>query len=398
MERIGLNQTGGLEITSGGGILSVIGVPLLLGGLYLMATGMGLPTPVRPEDADVGTYLTILFVGLSLAAAGFVMIFFRQRIVFDRNAAALHIVRTMLVHFKEVREDLRNYDRIVITHIERRGKSPERFPVWLRGGANTKEVKLLDCASYAGAREQSEFIAKHLHLPLEDSTTDHAATVQADELDAVPAAGSVASLPDVPAAPRPPEMRSTLDPSLSGGIDIRIPGPAITSGCTIAAVFLTLIAFGFASGFLADGDPFELPADVLKAFGMVLVALLLVPAVNALLGKSNPDIGSLLVTVSPAGIDLTRRGLVRRWTRAIPRANILGCDYGTGMSRWQKNFGRGPGFGSTTLGSWLKRRSLARGGEGIIIKTHTGNASFGAGLPDAEIEYLFRETVQTLGS
>jgi len=324
------------------------------------------------------------------------MAFWRQRILFDRNESALILVRQLLVRFKDVREDLRQYDRIVITHIERHGKSPERFPVWLRGGEKAKEYKLLDCASYAGARKQSEFIAKYLHFPLEDSTTDHKAVVAADDLDAIPAAGDVAALPDVPAASRPPEMRSTVEPALSGGIDVRIPGPAMTAGCVVVLGIFSLIAFGFTAGFLSDGDPFALPGDVLGLFGMILVALLLVPSMNALLGRTNPEIGALRVNVSSGGVEMTRRGLLRSSTRRIPRAEILGIDYGTGVSRWEKNFGRIDGLRTSGLGAWLKQRSVSRGGEGIIIKTPTGNTSFGRALPDAEVEYLFREIVQSL--
>jgi hypothetical protein len=369
----------------------------MAGGFYLILTGAGMSTAVSPVDGDFSTNALLLGIGVVLAAAGGMMTFWRQWIVLDKTDGTISVLQGLLVPMKTTREPLDRYESIVITHIERRGKSPERFPVWIRGAGNPGENKLCDCATYTDARKRAETIARFLHYPVVDATTDHASVVPADALDEASPAASPAALPEMPAVSRPLRMLSTIGPSLSGGIEIHIPGPAISNDFFVFLLLCTLIAFGFAVGLLTDGDPTRLPGSVAEIFGALAGGLLLIPLANAVLRRTNPAIGESLVRVSGEGVELARRRLFWYSRQEVSRASILGVDYATGASRWEKNFGPSSGFSRSRFTSWRRMRSVQRGGQGIIIKAVHGSVTFGSGLPDAEVEYLFAEVVRALG-
>ena len=76
-------DSGTLELRSGGGCLSVFGLPFLLAGLFVMQIPLGL-IPVEGSPGPLPSVFVVLF-GSVFAAVGAGLVFGRSGIVMDRG-------------------------------------------------------------------------------------------------------------------------------------------------------------------------------------------------------------------------------------------------------------------------------------------------------------------------
>ena len=91
-------DAGTLEIRSGGGCLSVFGLPFLLAGLFVMQIPLGI-IPVEAHRGPLPSVFVVLF-GSVFAAVGAALVFGRSGIVLDRGPRPDHQWWGLLVPMK----------------------------------------------------------------------------------------------------------------------------------------------------------------------------------------------------------------------------------------------------------------------------------------------------------
>jgi hypothetical protein len=136
--------------------------------------------------------------------------------------------------------------------------------------------------------------------------------------------------------------------------------------------------------------------------GFLVTAFGILPAIAALNAYRRSRRGRTIVTVSTEGIRIEERGAWRtNQVASLPATDILDLDYSTRASfvdsarrsAEQKVFDAGHSPSAVTVGPRTERilnalSSLAKG-RGLTVKTRTGLTTFGQGLADDEIQYLY---------
>jgi hypothetical protein len=212
------------------------------------------------------------------------------------------------------------------------------------------------------------------------------------------------------AAFRPLRMQSQVRES-SHAVEIMLPGPGFRRG--------QLIGFAISAGLLACVAPqvlrFFRQTDTPEVVQFVFLGFaVLLFVVIPLLGIINSVVlafrGRTLLTASAEGIAIEERGAWRVKTTRISAADILGLDYGTAdatLTSARHAAERRVTQAGRTLPSrdhggieprWLSMLRRLVPSRGIIVKSRSGLISFGGGLPDEEVRYLYAVVARALGS
>ena len=244
-----------------------------------------------------------------------------------------------------------------------------------------KDFTITSPTAFAQARPAAEFLARHSHLPLADTTTEHEVVLApehaGDSLRQRLRRGAM----ERPAAP--PQMRSRVTESERETV-IVIPKrmsrmAALICGAGSAVALLVAVPLFWR---LLSADPTS-AAHHLISFGATLFFFGIFPVSTTALvfGLMRQKAE---VTASPAGLTIKRRGPYRAPIPTIPTTDILDIDCSTsqGMLEAQAN----------AIHQQTPRvdASLIRlvPNKGVVIQTRTGLVSFGEGLSAEELSYL----------
>jgi hypothetical protein len=308
------------------------------------------------------------------------------------------------VPLRQEAHSLLDYNGVVIRFTAGDSDSADRFPVALQGAAGRPDLTLGSPVRYAEARAQAEYLAQFLRLPLVDASTDHPAVSDWDEIRQGrakrPAAGEE---PPLDVMDFPQVWRSEV--RLEGErVRIVIPGPGFGPGtllgCAIPLGFLLLIGPQFLRFFGATGTPQYVSPCFSGFFLLFFIGLPLLGVLNTSLRARR---GGTVVTASPAGITIEERGAWRSRTTSLPAADIVGLDYSTPattlaaaqVSATRRAWRSGTGTGSTEIEgaglppAWTRWLAKVVKSKGVVVKSRQGLYTFGAGLPAAEVYYLW---------
>jgi hypothetical protein len=392
---------GRLQIREGGGAIGVFGLPFFAAGVFAILGTLRVVPISNPGGASGVARPLLGLMGLVFTGVGGTLVFGRKWTTLD--TVGRRIVRQwgLLVPLREDVAALDEYSAVTIGFVRGDSDTADKFPIALKGRTGG-DVRLFNPTTYADARTGAVAIAQHLHLDLEDATTDHPSRQPYDQLDRSFQNRAQRPGAQEPAASPPPHARSTVTHD-ADGLQIVIPAPRPNVIAVVAALAPLAIPaiFGptLASFFARTRAPDEVRGIFLAVFVLGFAG---VPALTCLNALVRAQRGRTSVSVSREGIRVRRRGAWRTKTVAsIDAADIVDVDYSTRESasaaarraaeqQALAAHGKAVAAGDVTPRAERVLLALARFARsgGITIKTTRGLTTFGEGLEDEEVRYL----------
>ncbi|NTU83795.1 MAG: hypothetical protein HGA45_31220 [Chloroflexales bacterium] len=358
-----------LDVSEGGGCLALIGLPIFLQGL--LTTFMAIGSVLRANGGEVNPWGLVMGgpVGLAFLAVGSLLIFGRRWTVLEQGRPFIARQWGLLVPMRQEELSLANFAAVALRFHKSDHNNVQYYLIGLKARGGGQDLALYKDADYGAGRARAAQVATLLGLPLEDATTSIAVVLAPGQVEAplqerlrergIESGEGERYEP----ATVPPQMRSQVE-DLGGQVHISIPGP----NKTIALIAQLVIPIGFAIYFgpsplalfrrpdmLAD-----IPADLRIMYSAYVVFLLIFFILAPILNFIIAGIGALRrrtrVSVTPGELVIEERETWRTRTTRIAAGEIVGLD-----------------------------RMPAKG---VSVKYRRGMATFGAGLPDAELDYL----------
>ena len=368
MARLSSSDPDVMAYRSGGGCVSLFGLPFLAAGLgvmtsFLWATGGEAPPAV----------VVIPFGGL-FAGIGAAFVFGRAGKIIDRRAGTVTTWWGLLVPFKTTVTQLADYERVTLSREVRRSKNSTYtvYPVRLVG-AGAGGVKIEEPRNVNAARKTGEEVAKFVGLPLADSSSGALVVREADQLDESlrDQARRTGERADV--REPPPDARATH--SVAGdSLAFDIPPTGFRLGhyfaMGVGLVFPLIVLLVFFPSVLGSKGPSGsgkwLVAGLLTLFFVILP---LVATWGAALSSAR---ATTRVEVSPALLRVSTTGLFRTKTTVIPTDQLEELQLIRTSSQETRNV----------------QAAFLGGAEIILARSDDASATFGAGLSRRELEWI----------
>jgi hypothetical protein len=389
-----------LEIGSGGGFMSVFGLPFLAAGIFLTLVGFRVILPSNSDEIPVWGWPLMVLMALAFVAVGGGLVFGRTWKTIDRSRGIISVQWGLLVPMKVTEYGLYDYSAVVLSYVAGDSDSSERYPVVLQGNVPKSNLTLTSPTSYPISREQAEMIARVLRLPLVDRSTDHESVMEPEASRRSFSERSQRTPGTRETVPPPSVMRSTVKKSVDS-TTITIPGP----GFRLAAAVQFVIPLVFALYVLLNVVPFfdrtNTPAPVQGFFLAFASLFVLIPLARAVYTLFETKMRTTIVSTSPRGMVIEERRMWRTRATEIAADKILDVDYST--SDMMPGTARIPtlrlgyatpdssvwtGAQTLSLPLWLQKLRTFFPAKGITVKARTGLFTFGAGLADDEVRYL----------
>jgi hypothetical protein len=387
-----------LQIREGGGCLALFGIPFFTAGVFVILSVGGIIPISNASDIPPWGSLAMALMGLVFTGVGGTFVFGRIWTTLDVTRRLVIKQWGLLVPLRERTYPLTGYSAVTLGFVRGDSDTSDRFPIGLKAEA-APHLPLCSFTAYADSRECAIAVARHLHLDVEDSTTDHRVRVTP-----VDAERSFRERPLDPtqneSAARPVNARSTVSRE-PDGLRIDIPHPpvhAVIAGAALIPLIIPVVVVPWLMDFFRHTNT---PGPVGWVFvGFVTMFFGVLPAMTVFNSFRRSRRGGTIVRVSSEGMEIQERGAWRTRSIALLKAtDILDVDFSTRASSIaaarvaaEQQAMESTGARSATVGprtervlAWLT--TFAQG-HGLIVKTRTGLRAFGAGLEDDEIRYL----------
>jgi len=385
-----------LQIREGGGCLSAFGLPFFAAGIFMILAVAGIIPVSNSGDMPPWGWFALTGMGLVFTAVGAGFVFGRAWTTLDVTRRLVIKQWGLLIPLRERTYPLTGYSAVTLAFVRGDSDTADKFPVGLKAHTGSN-LALCSFTTYADSRACAIAVARHLHLDIEDSTSDHHVRVTPADAERSLRERTI-ELGQVAVA-QPMEARSTVTRE-SDGVLIDIPYPRtspIGVFFGIAPLIIPVIVVPWLMNFFRH-------TNTPDAIGWVFIGFItfffgLIPAMTVANGFRRARRGGTLVHVSSQGIEIQERGAWRtRKTASIEAGDILDIDFSTRESAGAAARAAAEqqaiesGFDSVKVGQrserllgWLAQFAK---GHGLTVKTRTGLTSFGAGLEDEEIRYL----------
>lgn len=395
-----------LEIRSGGGCLSIFGLPFLLAGLFVMQIPLGI-IPMEGAPGGLTSIFVILF-GAVFAAVGAALVFGRNGIILDRGRGRILQWYGLLVPMKRTEYLLDAVDQVEMNFSSGDSDSPATWPIKLSGRSIAKPISILQPASFTEARQLAEELSRFLYKPLVDSSTGEKITRDPDHLnepyrDRARRTGERAiSLP-----PEPSNKRSRMERT-SEGLIIHIP-ESQKNVLHYIPVIMPLIFAGIVAWFFL---PSLLARGICNSFQYILLGIIFlfftIPVGSALLRMRNLKNQFERITVTKSFLRLESLKQNKNTTVEIPIEELEDLVAPTTEDAIKAI--EMPGIKKVPLvntgiprmpdGRPVPRLLLSlmkmAGSRGIIARSDKTVMEFAGGLDEAEAAWLFALIRQTI--
>ncbi|MFA5321516.1 MAG: hypothetical protein WC373_02490 [Smithella sp.] len=389
-----------LEIRSGGGCLSIFGLPFLLAGLFIMQSPLGIIPLKRSAEAPPSIFI-VLF-GAVFATVGAVLVFGRSGIILDRATGRIIQWHGLLVPMKRKEHLLDAIEQVEMNFSRGDSDSPATWPIKLSGKSIAKPLSVLQPTSFAKARQLAEELSRFLRKPLVDSSTGESIIRDPDHLnesfrDRMRRTGeSIRFLPPEPANPR-----SRVEQT-SEGLIIQIP-VAPKNLIHYIPVFASLIFAGIVALFFlpkmhtyATPDFFRYIFSVF--FGLFFIAVPLLLALQKM-NRQKKGIERITITKTILRVEALKQG--KSTTEEIPideledlvAPTMQGTMNAIEVTGMKKVYLGDTGTPRMPDGRPIPRFLLSLlkmvGSKGIIAHSDKTVIEFAGGLDEAEIAWLY---------
>lgn len=388
-----------IEVREGGGCASLFGLPFLAAGIFVALVGSRIVPADNPQDVPEWGWPLIVLMGLVFTGVGAGLVFGRRWILIDKTLGKISKRWGLLIPFKHQDHYLHEYDAVLIRFDAGDSETSDHFPVLLRGKHGADDLPLTNPLTYGESRQGAAQLARLLRIPIVDSTTDHDTVIQTEDVgDTFRERLETANDP-LERVPKPLKLKSHIE-NREGSVQIDIPGPefrpASLLGIIIPAAILLLVV-PHLSEFFRETDTPRYVRLFFLGFAVFLFGVL--PVFSAVKGIIHAIRSRTRVTASSAEIVIQEQGAFRTQETRMSSEDIFGLDFGTvdstlasAKAKSHERYGgaTGPGTGGSRFSSkWLKWIARMAKSKGIIVKSERGFFTFGAGLPDDEVRYLY---------
>ena len=384
---------GQVELRAGGGWKALWGLPFFLYGLLTTLIGLGI---LPAQDPSTSSRLVFLLMGLVFMVVGGVLPFGNRRIVFDADQRSVIRCWSLILPLRRVERSLSDFSAVLLA-LDSNSDSADTYPVRLKAKTG-RNLTLCSSAQFGEARGQAEFLARFLHLDLEDRSTDHDLILSPERAGRTLQERLRSGDLKPEGVTRPAVMRSEVDES---GAQVRlvIPGRRWASitlvvGAAVALVVPLSLTPTFARALASpDTGQVVLLGCLMFAFSLPLLWVIY-SVLTAALSKT-------VVVASRTGILIERKGVWRTRETLVPAGDILALDYSTmeslldstaqSVQRNRAEAQRPPfHFSYRAPGSRLLAVLKTFGpSRGMIVKSRHGLFLFGEGLSGEELQYLW---------
>ncbi len=375
-----------IELKKGGGRVALLGLPFFLAGVAMALSLIGvLPIRVEPGGERVGVFASLVFI-----TVGAVMAFGRRWLTVDISRGLLVHRCGLIVPIRQQVRALSEFNAVVMAYDAGDSDSPERYPVRLRS-ISGKDFVISTPATFGESRKLAEYLSAFLRFPLVDTITDHETVVAAEGIGQTLRERLLAGGGELAQPVRPLKMRCEVTES-PGKTTVAIPGggswPAGVFSIVMPLVVLLVVIPALLRFFTRSGASQVIYFGVLLLLVVILVLPTIFVSVNLMVGSQRKRI---MMTASPAGLEIEQRSAWRMHTTVVPAADLLDLDCSTADAAMKSarsssiRLAEAPKPGAEGLAASLKRWLPARG---IVVKSRTELISVGEGLPAAELQYL----------
>jgi len=388
-----------LEMKKGGGCIGCFGAPFFLAGLFIMLMSLQIIPVSNAKDIPWWSWILMLFMGLVFTAVGAGLIFGRNWISINKTNRRIWIAWGLLKPMRGTEYQLDNYKTVALNFKAGDSDTADSYPVVLKTDNATAELEMSSSGTYGTSLTQAMLLSSFLHLPLEDNSTDHSSTLMPESIAASQKPVLQEKAPEISSQP---EIMRTKIIEDGNSLKIRLPGPAFSAINLIGLVFPVFVILLFVIPLLSFFQNTHTPPYVQYFFiGFIGLFFILLPILQTIKTFFLSRSFTTVVSVNAQGITIEHITLTQNKTQNIPVEEILGIDYSTRESsvsagwkssetnnnRYMKSGGvSAPGGAYPRWMSILERFSRSKG---IIIKSKQNLYSFGAGLPDEEVYYLY---------
>jgi hypothetical protein len=389
-----------LEMTSGGGCLSLFGIPFLLAGLFIMQIPLGL-IPVEQEGEPWMRLFFPLFGGI-FAAVGAGLVFGRWGLILDRTRGRIVQWWGLLVPMKRKEYLIEAIGQVELDLSRGDSDTADTWPVTLSGGVLPKPIIVTQPTDFAEAHRYAEELSRFLNKPLVDSSTGERVTRDADHLDeSYRDRVRRTKEASAPLPPQPPEMRTRVEHT-GEGLVLHLPGPDLRwfhyFPVAISLAIAGSVAFFFLPAVRTLPMPENLRYVVLGVVGLFFVA---VPVLSALLHvlRLKNQFQRITVTKTFLRVETLKQG--KRSTVEMPLdelEDLTAPSMHSAMDTLETPGKKKVFLGDTGTPRMSDGRPVPRfllslmklaGSKGIIARSDKAVMEFAQGLEEAETLYLF---------
>lgn len=386
-----------LETRSGGGCLSIFGLPFLLAGLFMLQVPLGV---IPMQNSEAVPWIVILLFGGVFTAVGAALVFGRSGMIIDRRGGVIVRWHGLMVPMKRTEHSLADFRRVALSKDSGDSDSPETYPVKIEGD-NVKPVAVCSPVDFQEARRTAKEVAAFLSLPLADSSSGVRILRDPDRLDESLLDRVRRTKEDTSNLPAPPFEMETIVREAEDGLILEI--PVRQSGFSrvmhlIAVAFFVGFGLYFFFPFLRLPAP---PAVRTLIIGIFLVVFILGPLWSVVDNLVLAARKRTVVTVTPAFLRVQERAGRKLKLTEIPSDELQELELPTmkdmvdtmempsGVPRREM-----PDTGVPRLPDgrpvprallWLMKRT---GSPGITACGDNASVRFGSGLPEDELKYL----------
>ena len=395
-----------LQVREGGGGIALFGLPFFAAGIFLGLTALGLVPMSNAHEMPAWGWPALVLMAVAFTGVGGTLVFGRSWTTIDIAQRTVLKQWGLLLPLREQSFRLDDYSGVTLSFVRGDSDSADRFPVGLsaRSGA---DLPLCSFTEYAESRTCAVAIARHARLDVEDATTDHPIRLAPNQADQPFHLAAWTKRISSSSAERPHNARSEVGHD-AAGVRIVIPKPrrhALVFALGLIPLAVPLI---FAPPLAAFFRSTHTPDPVAWTFlGFLILFFGILPATSALNAYLRSRRGGTIVFVSlPAfAFRTAAHGGPPRWPRS--RRPTLSTSTTAPANLQRRRRDRPLNKGPWNQSDWalLNRprtqwalTALARllPSRGLTVKTRHGLTSFGEGLDDEEVRYLYSVVLHAL--
>jgi hypothetical protein len=390
-----------LRITQGGGCISVFGMPFLMAGIFVTLVGLQIIRVDNASEVPLWTWPLMIFMGAVFTCVGGFLVFGRTWITIDTGSGFVSEVKGIIKPVKKKDFSLAEFDRISLDFIAGDSDTADTYEVNLRKISGGK-LKLSSSAQYSDSYEKAVFLAEFMKMTLEDNSTENTAVLKPEDLGGSLKSRIARHSDALKTAYPPVDMKCRISEDL-GGLQIEIP----SGGFGLSNLIPLIIAAGVTWYFFARFVPFfkhtNTPEPVTFFFtAFVLIFFLLLPVLSFIKSVIRSMRNSAVLKIMPDELELTYIDAWKKKVVNIPVLDIIDMDYSTSLNRKasimteqaKRSWGTSGNYTNTLSPDsrafkFIQFMSSFVRSKGIVIKTRNDIYTFGQGLPDNEVLYIF---------
>jgi hypothetical protein len=388
-------------------------MPFLAAGVFSTLVGIKIIPMGNADQVPVWGWQVIFVLGLIFVAVGGNLVFARRWTTLDKGQGVARKEWGLVIPMRGEQLNLIDFDAVVLRFLEGDSDTADRYPVSLKAKAPGRaDLMLSSPTEFGEAYDQAGFIAKFLHMPLVDSSTDHQTVVESDKLNAILSERQVPPNLNDEKVPRPVDMISQVYDTGTKVVRVIIPRPGFKPTVILwLAVPVSVLVIGIPY-LLEFFQATKTPGYVQSFFiGFLCLFFGLVPLCSLINSIILAKRGQTVVIASPEGITIEEQAAWSKKKTHIGAADIVGLDYSTAEGSLQSitrsvkhryyqsrlNQAHGIETSANAL-KWLNFIQKMSKSKGVIVKSRKGLFTFGAGLSDDEVTYLHWRVRQAVTS